>query len=112
MVKDDSNHSWNVEKEYKITDQQYDAVKQSVDKDTQNPPNYNLNTNNCTDWVDKEAATAGVTLPDASGTWTGGGGQNPGALGQALVQQGATVQQPKADEGSSGSSSGDNSSSN
>jgi|ERR1700722_1352533 hypothetical protein len=105
QVKDDSNHSWNVKQEYKITDDQYNAVQQSISTDKADTNlQYDLNTNNCTDWVMDTAGKAGVTLPDATGTWPDGGGQSPGPLGQELKQQpGATVQEPKKDDGSSGS---------
>ena len=107
VVKDDSNHSWNVKQEYKITDDQYNAVQTSISNDKADTNlQYNLNTNNCTDWVMDTAGVAGVTLPDATGTWPQGGGESPGPLGQELASQpGATVQQQNGD-GSSGSSSG------
>ena len=67
VVKDDSNHSWNVKQEYKITDDQYNAVLTSISNDKADPNlQYNLNTNNCTDWVMDTAGIAGVTLPDAT----------------------------------------------
>jgi hypothetical protein len=96
-VRDDSKHSWNLKKEFQITDKQYDAVKKSVEKDEKKPPQYDLNTNNCTDWVEQKAATGGVTLPDTQGSWPGGGGSNPGQLGEELKKQGATENPSQAD---------------
>lgn len=46
--------------------------------------NYNLNSNNCTDYVIQTAALCGVNLPDPQSTWLNGGGSNPGAFGQAI----------------------------
>lgn len=75
---------------------------------------YDLNTNNCIDWVMDTAGLAGVTLPDATGTWPDGSGESPGPLGQELSgQPGATVQQQNGNGssssgGSSGSSAGAN----
>ena len=46
--------------------------------------NYNLNSNNCTDYVIQAAELAGITLPDPQSTWPKGGGSNPGAFGQSL----------------------------
>ena len=46
--------------------------------------NYDLNSNNCTDYVLDVAALACITLPDPQGTWPNGQGSNPGAFGQAL----------------------------
>ncbi|RBW59158.1 hypothetical protein DS884_05255 [Tenacibaculum sp. E3R01] len=46
--------------------------------------NYDLNTNNCTDFVIQTAGLCGVNLPDPQSSWLNGGGSNPGAFGQAL----------------------------
>lgn len=48
--------------------------------------NYNLNTNNCTDFVIQAAALCGVSLPDPQGSWPGGSGSNPRAFGEAIRQ--------------------------
>ncbi|WP_422105918.1 hypothetical protein [Winogradskyella sp.] len=45
-------------------------------------PTYNLNTDNCTDAAIEIANSAGMNLPDTAGSWIGGGGSNPGNLGQ------------------------------
>jgi len=47
--------------------------------------NYNLDSNNCTDYALQMAALTGLILPDPQSTWPGGGeGSNPGAFGQAI----------------------------
>ncbi len=46
--------------------------------------NYDLNTNNCTDYMINLAQLSGITLSDPQSTWTNGGGSNPGAFGEAL----------------------------
>ncbi|MFY9374777.1 MAG: hypothetical protein WAQ74_00560, partial [Kiritimatiellia bacterium] len=48
------------------------------------PGTYNLNTHNCTDAGIQAGAAAGVRVPDTSGSWIGGGGSNPGDLGEDL----------------------------
>lgn len=45
---------------------------------------YNLNTFNCTNFGIDAAGKVGISLPKTSGTWPGGGGANPGNLGQDL----------------------------
>jgi RHS repeat-associated protein len=45
---------------------------------------FNLNTNNCTDFAMGAAKAGGIKMPDAKGTWPGGGGNNPGVLGENL----------------------------
>jgi hypothetical protein len=48
------------------------------------PPTYNLNTYNCTDFAIEIGNLVGLGLPDSYGTWPGGGGSNPGKLGQEI----------------------------
>ncbi|WP_367772383.1 hypothetical protein AB3G33_02575 [Flavobacterium sp. WC2421] len=48
------------------------------------PSTYNLNTYNCTDFAIAIGNLVGLNLPDSYGTWTGGGGSNPGQLGQNI----------------------------
>ena len=48
------------------------------------PGTYNLNTHNCTDAGINAGSAAGVAVPDTSGSWVGGGGSNPGDLGEDL----------------------------
>jgi hypothetical protein len=48
------------------------------------PGLYNVNTRNCTDAAIEAGAAAGVAVPDTQGTWLGGGGSNPGDLGEDL----------------------------
>ena len=43
---------------------------------------YHLSRFNCTDYALKIAEAAGLSLPDTSGSWPGGGGSNPGNLGE------------------------------
>lgn len=45
---------------------------------------YDLNSFNCSDFGIEVGNIAGMNLPDAYGSWMGGGGSNPGALGQHI----------------------------
>ncbi|MBL7728779.1 MAG: hypothetical protein JNM68_13875 [Dinghuibacter sp.] len=45
---------------------------------------YNLNSYNCTHYAIKVFEATGRDLPETSGTWFGGGGLNPGDLGEDL----------------------------
>lgn len=45
---------------------------------------YNLNTFNCSDFVIQVSNLAGLNLPESESTWSGGGGSNPGLLGQNI----------------------------
>lgn len=48
------------------------------------PATYNLNTYNCTDFGLAIGRLGGLNFGDSSGTWPGGGGNNPGQLGQNI----------------------------
>jgi hypothetical protein len=56
---------------------------------------YDLNTNNCSDFAQQIASSGGLQLPNTNGSWPGGGGTNPGNLGQDIrnmsLSSGATV---------------------
>ncbi|MFV0539749.1 MAG: hypothetical protein ACK5MZ_00735 [Aestuariibaculum sp.] len=56
-------------------------LQQILNKAINFTPIYHLNTYNCTDFVIELGNLAGMGLPEANGTWTGGGGSNPGTLG-------------------------------
>lgn len=83
-VINDGGHKFDVKKEYILTPTQYDNAKRLITKDALNPPQYNLNTFNCTDWTEKISSAAGQTIPDTRGKWPGGQGSNPGQLGEIL----------------------------
>ena len=51
-----------------------------------NPGTYNLNSNNCTDAAIDAAAAVGISINTQQGTWPGGGGRNPGDLGEDLKE--------------------------
>lgn len=48
------------------------------------PSTYDLNDFNCSDFGITVGNLAGLNLPEANGTWPGGGGSNPGVLGQYI----------------------------
>ncbi|MFH7012711.1 hypothetical protein ACHRV5_12630 [Flavobacterium sp. FlaQc-52] len=48
------------------------------------PSTYNLNSYNCTDFGIAVGKLGGLNLNDSYGTWPGGGGSNPGQLGQNI----------------------------
>lgn len=45
---------------------------------------YHLDNYNCTDFAIEIGNLGGLNLPEANGSWIGGGGSNPGTLGQYL----------------------------
>lgn len=81
VLVDDSGHAYHVSIEITVNASQLTNVINTAIGYT---GTYNLNSYNCTDFGIGIAAAAGVTLPDTYGSWTGGGGSNPGNLGQDL----------------------------
>lgn len=47
-------------------------------------PTYHLDTYNCSDFAIDLGNLAGMGLPASNGTWPGGGGSNPGTLGEHI----------------------------
>jgi RHS repeat-associated protein len=87
-IKNNDQHSYNVENDFTISDKQYQRLIDSVKQDANQPPDYTLKTFNCTDWVIKESKVAGVNLPTQS---RGEDHPNtPADLGQDLAGQSGT----------------------
>lgn len=86
-IRDDSNHPYDVKKEFELTDEQYESAKNKIKADMKKPPEYDLDKKNCTDWGEDIAESGGQKIPDTKGKWPGGGGSNPGQLGEELRKQ-------------------------
>ena len=56
-------------------------LQQIINASTNFTPTYDLNNYNCTDFGIDIGNLSGLGLPAANGTWLGGNGLNPGALG-------------------------------
>lgn len=78
----DSGHDYHVKIEINVTAGGMNAVLNTARNFQQT--GYNLNNYNCTDFAMAMSEAAGVSLPDTRGRWPGGGGSNPGNLGQDL----------------------------
>jgi len=78
----DSNHNYNVSITKNINSNQLQNILNYIynNQDT----TYNLNTYNCTNFAIDIGNLAGLNLPDSYGSWLGGGGSNPGVLGQYI----------------------------
>ncbi len=79
---DDSGHPSDVSKTMEVTADEFNAALDFMD--SQDGAKYNLDKNNCTDFGLNTANATGQKLTDTQGTWQGGGGSNPGDLGQDL----------------------------
>lgn len=102
VINDDSDHPWDVRHEIEITEEQYNEIMDQIAEDRQNPPDYNLNDCNCTDYVLDLLKDVGIVIDSEEGTWPGGGGHNPGDLGEDLEDLGGERNPNPADgDGSS-----------
>jgi len=79
---DDGNHDYDVSVSTNLTHTQFTSLISNIQ--TFGTPTYNLNTLNCTDAALQIGNSVGINLPDTNGTWIGGGGSNPGNLGQDI----------------------------
>jgi hypothetical protein len=78
---DDSGHPYDVKIDVNLSSAQLKLV---LDYIKVYPNTYDLNNYNCTDFGIKIADLGGVKLKDTIGSWPGGGGSNPGDLGQDI----------------------------
>ena len=84
----DQGHKFDVAVSIPINASQLQTIiNSSVNSSTST---YNLNSFNCTDFAIKIGNLAGLNLPNSYGTWPGGGGSNPGQLGQKYKSNGFT----------------------
>lgn len=90
MVKDDTGHDWDVKYEIPVTKAEYEKIIKKIEEDKKNPPDYNLNDNNCTDWALCLLDEINKGIDSKEGTWRGGGGHNPGDIGEDLIPLGGT----------------------
>ncbi len=60
------------------------TLQQIIDYSVNYNATYNLNSYNCSDFAIQVGNLSGMNLPEANGSWPGGSGSNPGALGQHI----------------------------
>ena len=82
LLVNDSGHDYDVKIEINVDRNQMKSVIDAA-KGFGNT-SYHLSNYNCTDFAFAISQGAGVSLPDTYGSWPGGGGSNPGSLGQDL----------------------------
>lgn len=81
ILVDDSGHAYDVKIEITVNHTQLTNI---INLASQYNSTYNLNSYNCTDFGMSISNAAGFALPGTQGTWPGGGGSNPGDLGQDI----------------------------
>lgn len=88
VIRDDTGHEWDVSLEINISKEQYLDLLEEIVDDSIRPPRYDLNDNNCVDWVLTLVHEIGLTIETSRGQWPYGGGHNPGDFGEDLIIEG------------------------
>ena len=83
-IYDDSDEEFDVSKVYEVTEENFKKALDYIQSIETSKKKYNLNDYNCTDFAIKTANAAGANVPDTDGSWPGGGGSNPGDLGEDI----------------------------
>ncbi|MFN9538962.1 MAG: hypothetical protein ACK6A8_06890, partial [Planctomycetota bacterium] len=102
VIRDDTGHDWDVKYEVPITRDQYEILICGIEHDKANPPTYDLNDFNCTDWAIGVLGTIEIEINTNPGVWPGGGGHNTGDLGEDLILIGGTRNTPAPPAGGTG----------
>ncbi|MGE8525340.1 hypothetical protein [Chryseobacterium rhizosphaerae] len=98
-IKDNTGHEQEVVQTRPITEKNFNDMLDFVE--SKKNTKYDLNTNNCTDFVINAVAVAGVKLPKTKGSFKGFSGTSPGNLGEDLREQNKNIRKGKSPEGNS-----------
>ena len=90
FVNKDDNGDWNLNKAIRLTDDQFKKLAVAVNQDYNSPPEYNLETFNCVDWVLKMLKSIGMDIPTAKGADGSGKAHDNGDFGEDLRSTGGT----------------------
>ena len=90
VLNDDESHQYNLSLNINVTSTQFFGILNSVSLGNNPGYFYNINSNNCTTFVLNALGANGISLPATKGTWAGGTGDDPGDLGEDLVQMSLT----------------------
>ncbi|HVM86877.1 MAG TPA: hypothetical protein VMT76_01730 [Puia sp.] len=82
QLNNDNSHSYNISLTVKLDNSQFFNMLNYVSGG--NSQSYNLNTNNCTSFVLHTLAAGDVDILSQQGKWAGGGGYDPGDLGEDI----------------------------
>lgn len=81
-IVNDGSHAYDIAMSYSISCDQFNDILNEAASIQGN--NYNLNSNNCTDFGLNLGGVVDCCIPDSQGFWGFGSGSNPGALGEDL----------------------------
>lgn len=82
QLNNDNAHSYNISLTVQLDNSQFFNMLNYVNGN--NNPTYNLNNNNCTSFALHTLEAGNVYIPASFGSWAGGGGYDPGDLGEDI----------------------------
>lgn len=86
ILNDDDSHQYNVSLTISLSATQFFGILNYVSLGNNAGFQYDLNNENCTTFVINALGANGISLPNTKGTWGGGGGNDPGDLGEDISQ--------------------------
>jgi len=84
QLNDDEQHSYNISLTIEMDNSKFFAVLDFIAHGNDPGYNYDLNSNNCSSFAIRALRSAGINLPFTVGSWPGGGGFNPGDVGEDI----------------------------
>ena len=84
QLNNDANTDYNISLTITLTNSQFFQMMEFLSHGNDPGYNYDLNSNNCTNFALNTLGAAGVALPATRGTWLNGEGFNPGDLGEDI----------------------------
>lgn len=84
QLNNDANHDYDISLTITMDNSQFFTLLDFVNNGNNSGNNYNLNSNNCTNFVVNALASTGIHVANTRGSWLGGAGANPGDLGEDI----------------------------
>lgn len=83
-LNNDANSPYDIAIEVSLNSSQFFSILDFISQTNSPGFIYNLNTNNCTHFALNALGSVGINFPRTYGSWTNGGGLNPGDLGEDM----------------------------
>jgi hypothetical protein len=86
VLNDDDGHPYNISLTIAVSATQFFGILNYVSLGNNPGFSFDLNSNNCTTFVINSLGANGIALPNTKGTWATGSGNDPGDLGEDIIQ--------------------------
>jgi len=85
QLNNDEEHAFNVSLNINLTNSEFTMILNFITQGNNIGFNYDLNSNNCTNFALNALSNSGINLPRTYCTWLNGGGLSPGNLGEDIM---------------------------